>query len=74
VPRLLAVDRHTFIYKGEISPECNNVAKREIFSCFERIFPASSYQRQMLAFARANLENPRKQVRVNAARLLKKYG
>lgn len=71
LPLLLDVDSRVFIHKGEISPECKNVAKGHILECFLNLYARSSYQTEMRAFAEQNLENPRKQVRTRANKLLK---
>ena len=68
---LLNIDRQPFLNKGEVSPECLNVAKGHILNCFTRIYPSSFYKDEMRAFARANLDNPRRQVRQKAQKFLK---
>lgn len=68
---LLNIDRQLFLHKGEVSPECVNVAKGHILDCFAKIYPVSSYKDEMRAFAQANLDNPRTAVRQNAQKLLK---
>lgn len=73
LPILLEVNQHRFLYKGECSPECVNVAKGHILDCFALLYTQSSLKEEMLSFARANLDNPRKQVRLKAARFLKEY-
>lgn len=73
IPKLLNIDEHTFLYKGEASPECLNVAKGHIIECFDRIFPNSKYKDEMIEFVRANKDNSRNSVRVKAQRFLKKY-
>ena len=71
VSKLLIIDQHTFLHKGEESPECLNVAKGQIIDCFDEIYPISNYQKQMRTFAHANVNNSRKQVRNKAKRFLK---
>jgi len=73
VSKLLKVDQHTFLYKGEVSPECQNVSKAHIIDCFTQMYPDSKFKQQILSFVQANRENPRKQVRQKAARFLKNH-
>ena len=73
MPALLTIDSHRFTHKGECSPECAAVAKGHILDCFTHIFTRSAFQKEILLFARGCLENPRKQVRLKAAVLLKKF-
>ncbi|NTU89681.1 MAG: hypothetical protein HGA54_07230, partial [Actinobacteria bacterium] len=73
IPKLLEIDKHTFLHKGEVSPECTNVAKGQLIDSFDSLYPYSHYKDQMLAFVQTNVDNPRQQVRVKAKRFLKKY-
>lgn len=73
VPGLLGIDGHVFYHKGQPSQECLNVAKEHIIECFLEIYGSSAYQKEMLKFARDNLENPRAGVRSRAKRFLKAY-
>jgi len=73
VPKLLTVDEHIFLHKGEVSPECINVAKGQIIDCFDIIYPESQYKSEIVTFVNANLDNPRTSVRRKAKRILKKY-
>lgn len=73
IPKLLSIDSHVFYHKGEPSPECRDVARGHILDCFDQAFESSSYQKEMLAFAAGNLENPRSGVRSRAKRLIKKH-
>jgi hypothetical protein len=70
VPKLLKIDGHAFIYKGEVSPDCLSIAKGHIIDCFDRIYENSSYQEEMLAFAQVNADNPRNLVRRKARRFI----
>lgn len=71
VLKLLNIDQHTFLHKGEVSPECLNVAKGQIIDCFNRIYPTSHYDKQIRTFVRVNVDNTRRQVRNKAKRFLK---
>lgn len=73
VTKLLHVDEHLFLSKGEPSPECTNVAKEQIMDCFDAIYKHSSFQKEILIFAQANWENNRKKVAVKAKRFLKEH-
>lgn len=73
VPGLLYIDGHVFYHKGQPSQECLNVAKEHIIDCFLEIYGSSAYQKEMLGFARDNLQNPRAGVRSRAKRFLKAY-
>lgn len=70
VSSLLKVDQHTFLHKGQVSPECQNVAKGQIIACFTQIYPGSNFKGQMLAFVQANRDNPRNKVRKKAKQFL----
>lgn len=72
--KLLDIDRHVFLYKGEVSPECNNVAKGHIIDCFEKLYDKSGYKKEIIEFICGSIDNERKQVRLKAARFLKNHG
>lgn len=74
VPKLLNIEERYFLHKGEVSPECMNIAKGQIIECFDRLYDKSPYKSQMLTFVQANLENSRKPVQGKAKRFMKKYG
>ena len=71
LPKLLNIDQHTFLYQGEVSPECTNVAKGQIMDCFSEIYGTSQYKNEIRAFVLANIDNPRKKVGNIAKRLLR---
>src|SRR5665647_827799 len=73
VTKLLHVDEHLFLSKGEPSPECTNIAKEQIMDCFDAIYDHSSLQKEILIFVQANQENNRKKVAVKAKRFLKEH-
>jgi hypothetical protein len=73
VPSLLNIDSHVFIYHGEISPECVNVAKGHIIQCFTEIYPESEYKSEIVSFIKHNADNSRNQVRMKANKFLKRY-
>lgn len=74
IPVLLSVEKHVFLYKGEFSPECTRVAKAQIIKVFNDIYDFSEYKKEMIDFAEANLQCPRKKVRDNARKFLKRVG
>ncbi len=73
VPLLLSIDQHTFLYKGEVSKECHNVAIGQIIEMFDKIYPKSLYKKEMILFVEKNIYNERKTVRAKAYKFLKKY-
>jgi hypothetical protein len=74
VPLLCRIDTHVFLYKGEESPECRNVAAGQIIDCFTVLYASSSYQKEMLAFVKQNTNSSRKQIAHKAKMFLKKFG
>lgn len=72
LPLLLAIDNHTFLYKGEYSKECQNVAKGQIIDVFDELYPESSYKKEMILFTENNLDNERKSVKAKAKKFLNK--
>ncbi len=73
VTKLLQIDEHLFLFKGEPSPECTNVAKEQIMDCLEAIYPHSGLQKEILLFVQANQENSRKKVAAKVRKFLKKH-
>ncbi len=74
VQKLLSIEKHRFLHKGEDSPECVNVAKGHILDCFDKIYDMSKYKEEMTAFAQGCLENSRSGVVKRAKAFLKKHG
>ena len=73
VPQLLKIEEHIFLHKGQPSKECNNVAKGHILDFFLEKAAQSVYQKEMLNFAKENLNNPRNQVKVKAKKVIKVF-
>ncbi len=73
VPKLLQIDQHVFLHKGERSLECIDVAKGQIIDCFIEIYERSVYQKEMRAFVTENAQNHRKKVQASAKRFLRAY-
>lgn len=74
VQKLLSIESHRFIHKGEVSPECINVAKGQILDCFDDIYYMSKYKKEMIVFAQSCLNNRRNGVVKKAKAFLKKHG
>jgi hypothetical protein len=74
VPRLLDIDRHTFLYHEQISKECNNVAIGHIMDCFDKIYDKSNYKNEIKRFVEKHKNNTRVSVRSKAIKFLKKLG
>lgn len=73
LPKLLKIDEHVFLYKGEKSAECLNVAKGHIIDCLDKIYPASKFQKEINEFVSSNINNSRNQVRIKVKKFLAKY-
>ncbi len=71
--RLLRVTGNTYLYKGQVSPECKNIMIGHVIDCFDQYFPRSGSQGKMIEFAAAQLTNPRKAVARKAAAFLQKH-
>lgn len=72
--RLLRVADNTYLYKGEPSPECGNIAIGHVIDCFDKYFMASGEKDKMLEFAGSQTGNGRKSTAEKAAKFLKKHG
>lgn len=70
---LLSIDSHEFLYKGESSPECNNVVRGHIIDIFEETYEKSKYKKEIEEFMGESLLNSRKSVRAGAAKFLRKH-
>jgi hypothetical protein len=74
VPRLLDIDRHTFLHNEQISKECNNVAIGHIIDCFDKIYDKSNYKKEIKKFVEKHKNNTRISVKSKAIKLLRKLG
>jgi hypothetical protein len=72
--RLLKVSGNTYLYKGELSPECKNIMIGHVLDCFDSYFASSALQDKMLEFAASQCDNTRKKVARNAEAFLTKHG
>lgn len=72
--RLLSVADHTYLHKGEPSPECGKIVRGGVLECFDKYYDLSSGKPEMIQFA-AELRNcSRKPVAKKAAAFMKKHG
>ncbi len=73
--RMLRVRENTYYYDGKPSPECNNVLYGHMLYCFDQYFSSASdlSRENILAFATAQIENPRKAVAKAAGAFMKKH-
>lgn len=71
--RLLRIPENTYLHKGEPSPECRNILCGHAINCFEKYFELAHDKNGILAFASAQMHNPRKQVAKKAAAFMKKH-
>ena len=72
--RMLATADHTYLHKGEPSPECGKIIAGGVIDCFAEYFPVSTRKDEMLQFAAAQRNSTRKQVAKKASAFVKKYG
>ena len=71
--RLMRIPENTYLHKGEPSPECRNILCGHAIDCFDKYFEVAHDKNGILAFASAQMHNPRKQVAKKAAAFLKKH-
>lgn len=71
--RLLKVNKNTYLYKGEPSPECKNIMLGHVLGCFDKYYEASTLQEKIIAFAESEVNNPRKSVARKAQAFLKNH-
>lgn len=71
--RLLAVPGQVFLHQGQPSPECSRVLCGHLLDAFDHYAEASHYREEILAFARGQLDSPRKALARKAARFLKRH-
>jgi len=60
--RMLSVPGIIYYYKGNPSPECNNVVCGHVIDCFEKYYSISENKSEILYFVKKQLLNSRKQV------------
>lgn len=69
--RMLSVPNIIYYYKGNPSPECNNVVCGQVIDCFEKYYSISENKSEILYFVKEQLTNSRKQVVKKAENFLK---
>jgi hypothetical protein len=72
--RLLRVTENTYWHKGQPSPECKNIVCGMVIDCFDQYFHLAGQQKEILAFAEKQLQNPRKKVAAKAEAFLRRHG
>ena len=73
VNEILKVDKATYIHKGEVSPECKNVAYGEAIKAFDKLYDKAQNKQDILAFVRRQIGNTRAKVSKSAQIFIKKY-
>jgi hypothetical protein len=71
--KLLSAQSNTYYMKGEPSGECKNVLYSHLLDCFDKYFLSSHMRREILDFAKNQLNNPRAAVAKKAGIFVKKY-
>ena len=71
--RLMKVKGNIYLYKGEPSPECNNIMVGHVLGCFDQYYEVSRLREKMIAFAQSEVDNPRKSVARKAQAFLKNH-
>lgn len=71
--RLLLVTNNTYFAKGKPSPECKNVLYGHMIDCFDRYFPESQSQPEILDFVYSQQDNPRPKVARAAQLFIKRH-
>lgn len=71
--RLLDINNNTYYIKNEPSDECKNVLYGHLFECFDKYFESSSMKKEIIDFAKEQLNNSRASVAKKAEKFLKKY-
>jgi hypothetical protein len=70
---ILKVEKAEFEMHGEPSPECRNVAIGHAIDSFDEFFEQIDNKKDVIAFVKRQLKNPRKQVAKKAERFVKKH-
>ena len=70
---ILKVEKTNFLYKGEPSPECRNVAIGHAIDAFDQFFDRVASQKKIVNFVERQLGNTRKQVVKKAERFLRNH-
>jgi len=70
---LLKVEDAEYISKGEVSPECRNVAIGQALNSFEHIYEKISSKKPVADFVKRQLKNPRQKVAEHAGTFIAKH-
>jgi hypothetical protein len=71
---ILKVEKTKFILKGQLSPECRNVAIGHAISALDGFFDKLTDKADVLKFVKRQLKNTRKPVAKKAEQFLRKHG
>jgi hypothetical protein len=71
---ILKVEKAKFLLKGQLSPECRNVAIGHAISAFDGFFDKITDKAEVLKFVKRQLKNTRKPVAKKAEQFLRKNG
>ena len=73
VEAILKVDDATYVYKGEVSSECKNVAYQEAINAFYMLYEKTSRKKEVMDFVARQLDNTRAKASAAARKFMKKY-
>lgn len=73
VQEILKVKAARYEYKGELSPECNNVACGHVIDAFECFYDKIENKQPVIRFILDQRKNTRKSVALKAEKFLKKH-
>ena len=73
VDAILKVDDATYVYKGEVSSECKNVAYQEAINAFYMLYEKTSRKKEVMDFIARQLDNTRAKASAAARKFMKKY-
>jgi len=73
VDKILKIEKAKYEYKGELSPECNNVVYGHAIDSFEKFFEKVKNQKKIMAFVKSQLNNTRPSVKKRAEKFMKKW-
>jgi hypothetical protein len=72
ITALLKVEKATYYYKGEISPECRNVALGHVLKSFKKLGKETCCRKDIQEFLKRQIQNTRPKVRELSEKLLAK--
>jgi hypothetical protein len=71
--KLLDIKNYTYYIKDEQSDECKNVLYGHMLDCFDKYFESSLMKKEIIDFAKEQLNNSKVSVAKKAQKFLKKY-